>query len=105
MVLQGIDVYEGTGAIEWHRVKAANDFAFIRGAYGDRADKMAIQNFQSAKAEGLVCGLYHFYRTTISAGAQLAAMMSVLQKAGCGKGDLPPVIDVEDNPNYDGLWD
>jgi lysozyme len=105
MALSGIDVSELQGGIEWHRVAAAgNYFAYIRGAYGDYTDKMAVQNFLAARSENVLCGLYHFYRATRSASAQQDAMVNVLRKANFGKGDLPPVIDVEDNPYYDGPW-
>ena len=105
MALEGIDVYSGSGGVEWHRVAAAGKtFAFIRAAYGDVADKAAVQNFVAAKAAGLLVGLYGFFRVTKDPGAQLNMMREALAKAGCGKGDLPPAIDVEDNPHYDGPW-
>jgi lysozyme len=105
MALEGIDLAEGQGAVEWHRIaQDGKSFAFIRGAYGDRADKMAVQNFLGAKSEGLLCGLYHFYRVTRDPDEQANLMVDILQRAQFGSGDLPPVIDVEDNPAYDGPW-
>jgi lysozyme len=105
MSIEGIDIYEGVGAVEWHRVaQDEKSFAFIRGAYGDRADSMFAQNYAGAKAAGLMVGAYHFYRVTRDPQAQAQVMTGVLQKAGYGDGDLPPVIDVEDNPGYDGPW-
>ena len=105
MQLQGIDVHSGQGAVEWSRVaQDGNHFTFIRAAYGDSPDTMAIQNVLGAKSAGLRCGLYHFYRVTRDPDAQANLMIEVLQKAKYGAGDLPPVIDVEDNPNYDGEW-
>src|SRR5882672_388282 len=104
-MLEGIDIHEGQGGIEWHRVaQDGKSFAFIRGAYGDRADKMAVQNFFGAKSEKLLCSLYHFYRVTRGVDDQINLMVDVLKKAKFGPGDLPPVIDVEDNPKYDGPW-
>ena len=103
--LDGIDVHSGQGAVEWHRVaQAGNSFAFIRGAYGNAPDKMAVQNFLSAKSAGLACGLYHFYRVTRDPTDQADLMVDVLRKANFGHGDLPPVLDVEDNPAFDGAW-
>ncbi len=105
MAIEGIDVYEGNGAIEWHRVaEDGKSFAFIRGAYGDRADKMVAQNYAGAKDAGLLCGVYHFYRVTRDPQAQAQLMADILAKIGYDAGDLPPVIDVEDNPAYDGPW-
>lgn len=105
MSLDGLDVYEGTGAIDWHRVRnAGKQFVFVRGAYGDRIDKMAAQNVAGAKNEGLICGLYHFYRQPRALDAQRQAMLNAIDQVRLGSGDLPPVIDVEDNPNFDGAW-
>ena len=105
MALEGIDVYSGNGGVEWHRVASAGkSFAFVRGAYGDVADKAAAQNFNGAKQAGLLAGLYHFYRVTRDPQKQLQTMRGVLSAAGFGSGDLPPVIDVEDNPANDGEW-
>ena len=106
MALEGIDVHDAQGGIDWYRV--ANDnraFAFIRAAYGDRVDNLVVQNFVGAKHQGLVCGLYHFYRVTRDAKKQADLMVKILKQSnlGFGKGDLPPVIDVEDNPAYDGV--
>ncbi len=103
-MLDGIDVYEGKGEVDWHKVARANRFAFMRGAYGDRADRRCEDNFARAKDNGLASGLYHFYRVTRPAQAQADLMCEVLDKAGFGHGDLPPVLDVEDNPAYDGPW-
>lgn len=105
MPLEGIDLSEGQGAVEWHRVaQDGKSFAFIRGAYGDRADRMAVQNFLGAKSEGLLCGLYQFYRVTRDPDDQAQVMVDTLRSAKFGSGDLPPVLDVEDNPAYDGPW-
>ena len=105
MPVEGLDVYSGTGGVEWHRVAAAGKgFAFIRGAYGVAPDKMVRQNFAAAKGEGLVCGVYHFFRAPLDVTAQVQAFCQVLDDIKLGPGDLPPVIDVEDNPNYDGPW-
>ena len=105
-MLDGIDLHDAQGAVEWHRVAdAGNRFAFVRAAYGDRADKMVAQNYAGAKAAGLATGLYHFYRATRTPEAQANLMVSIIQNLHAGPGDLPPVLDVEDNPNYDGDWD
>jgi GH25 family lysozyme M1 (1,4-beta-N-acetylmuramidase) len=105
MALEGIDVYSGNGGVEWHRVVGAGKvFAFVRGAYGDVPDKAAVQNFTSARHAGLLTGVYAFYRVTRDPQVQLQTMLDVLTACGFGSGDLPPVIDVEDNPRYDGEW-
>jgi lysozyme len=105
MAIDGIDVFEGAGTIAWDKV--ADDgkkFVFIRGAYGDRPDKMVQQNFAAAKAKGLFCGIYHFLRASRDYTQQLKTMSRVLDQIRLGAGDLPPAIDVEDNPKFDGPW-
>ena len=106
MPIEGIDVHDQKGIVDWqHVAKAGKSFAFIRAAYGDRADTMVAQNFPKAKAEGLVRGLYHFYRVTRDPKKQADIMVATMKNVGFGPGDLPPVIDVEDNPKFDGVWD
>ncbi|GAB2839743.1 hypothetical protein GCM10027277_03360 [Pseudoduganella ginsengisoli] len=105
-MLKGIDVYAGDGAIEWHRVADdGNAFAFVRGAYGDTLDKSAPPNAAAARAVGMKVGVYHFFRARIDPKIQLQTLIQALDLANVGPGDLPPVIDIEDNPKYDGPWD
>lgn len=103
-MLDGVDVHDAQGAMQWHSVAANNQFAFVRAAYGIRADSLAEENFQGAKANGIACGLYHFFRATRDFQQQADLMCEVMTKVGLGTGDLPPVLDVEDNPQYDGPW-
>ena len=104
-MLTGIDVYEGDGAIEWHKVAETNHFAFVRGAYGDRIDKSGAPNAAAARSVELKVGIFHFWRVDIPFNKQMDAITKALEQAHVGPGDLPPVIDVEDNPKYDGEWD
>ncbi|PWF46744.1 glycoside hydrolase family 25 protein [Massilia glaciei] len=91
--------------MDWPRVRAAGiDFCFVRAAYGDKADVNAKANLAAAKAVGITCGVYHFLRTSKDATAQVALMAALFDSLGIGAGDLPPVVDVEDNPAFDGPW-
>jgi GH25 family lysozyme M1 (1,4-beta-N-acetylmuramidase) len=104
-MLKGIDVWSGTGPIDWRRVKASGvDFAYVRAAYGVIEDGAALSNLEGAKAAGLVCGVYHFLRTTRSYQAQIDLMLQQIDALGVGPGDIPPAVDVEDNPRFDGNW-
>jgi lysozyme len=103
-VLNGIDVHDAQGAIKWAQVAQNNQFAFVRGAYGTKLDGLLEDNFSGAKANGMACGVYHFLRATQDYQTQADIMCKALKQANVGKGDLPPVIDVEDNPHYDGPW-
>jgi GH25 family lysozyme M1 (1,4-beta-N-acetylmuramidase) len=102
--LAGIDIWSGNGAVEWKKVKkAAVAFAYIRAAYGDCADSRAKEYLEGARAAGVKVGVYHFLRAK-NYQAQIDLMLKLLDSLAIGKGDLPPALDVEDNPTYDGPW-
>lgn len=103
-MLNGIDVHDGQGYVAWGTVADRSQFAFIRGAYGDRPDGRYQDNYEGCKANGIPVGLYHFFRVTRDPQKQADVMCNVLQTVRFGTGDLSPVIDVEDNPHYDGPW-
>ncbi|HEX9103981.1 MAG TPA: GH25 family lysozyme [Polyangia bacterium] len=92
--VQGIDVSEFQGAINWPAVKAAGkDFAFIRVSDGTYQDPKFDSNWAGAKAAGLLRGAYQFFRASddpIAIADQFLARMGTL-----GQGDLPPTLDVE----------
>jgi lysozyme len=92
--VQGIDVSEFQGAINWSAVKAAGkQFAFIRVSDGTYQDPKFDTNWAGAKAAGLLRGAYQFFRASddpIAIADQFLARMGTL-----GDGDLPPTLDVE----------
>ena len=103
--LKGIDVWAGTGQVDWREVKESGiDFVYVRAAYGTHPDKFAVDYLKGARAAGLVCGVYHFLRTSEDYRQQIAVMTRQLELLEVGKGDLPPALDVEDNPHFDGPW-
>ena len=68
-MLNGIDVSEFNGAIDWARVKASGrvDFAIIRSGLGWtdgdialRRDKSFIENIRGCEANGIPYGVYHY---------------------------------------------
>jgi lysozyme len=104
-MLKGVDIYAGDGAVEWLKLaQAGMSFVFIRGAYGTVPDKAVAANVAGARAAGLKVGLYHFFRARLDPARQIAAMRQVIKAVGVGPGDLPPALDVEDNPAHDGAW-
>ncbi|CAN7355304.1 glycoside hydrolase family 25 protein [Pseudoduganella sp. LjRoot289] len=104
-MLNGIDVYAGDGGIEWHKVAEDNNaFVFVRGAYGNVMDKAVAANAAAARAVGLKVGVYHFLRARMDPQSQIDTFTQALKLANVGPGDLPPVLDMEDNPAYDGPW-
>lgn len=104
-MLNGIDVYASTGNIDWIKVKQGGvTFAYLRAAYGVDTDKAVVDNLKAARAAGILCGVYHFLRTSQDYDKQIDVMLRLLNTLGIGSGDLPPAVDVEDNPVYDGPW-
>jgi lysozyme len=109
-MLTGIDVHDGQGSVDWRLVSQSHSFAFVRGAYGTTPDTRVHDNVAAARAAGLCVGVYHFFRATRPAQDQadlfcgLLADLEASGQQGHG-GDLPPVLDVEDNPAFDGPYD
>src|SRR5262245_3801053 len=62
--LNGIDVYNGDGAVNWTTVKNSGiSFAFAKATEGvDFVDARFTTNMQNAKAAGVYIGPYHFCR-------------------------------------------
>ena len=102
--LQGIDVSEHQGIIDWQAVAAAGyRFAFIRTGfrgYGDAGtlveDSMAVENLQKAKEAGLEVGAYFFSQALNEEEAEeeAALAVSVIERSGVEL-DLPLIYDPE----------
>jgi lysozyme len=92
--VEGIDVSEYQGNINWGQVKASGrEFAIIRTGDGMYQDPYFAQNWSGAKAAGLIRGVYQFFEPGEDAVAQANLMLSMM--GAIGPGDLPPMIDVE----------
>lgn len=110
-VLQGIDVYEGNGEIDWESVAYAGySFAFVRvgyRGYGQEGrvheDYRAIENLRGAKEAGLRVGAYFFSQALNEEEAREEAetALSVIDESGVLL-DLPLVYDPELIKNADG---
>ncbi len=97
-VVQGVDVYEGQGTIDWQAAAGSGiDFAITRVSDGTAyPDSMFQTNWIGIKKAGLVRGLYQFFRPDVDPIAQADLMLSMLAKAGgLESGDLPPALDIE----------
>ena len=92
--VQGIDVSEFQGTINWAAVKSSgHQFAFIRVSDGTYQDPKFATNWAGAKAAGVLRGAYQFFRASddpVTIADQFLARMGTL-----GAGDLPPTLDVE----------
>jgi lysozyme len=97
-VVEGVDVYDGQGTIDWTKVKAAGrDFAFIKATQGDyNTQKTFAANWSGTKAAGIFRSPYHFFDPTIDGVAQANHFLTVLSgQGGLQPGDLPPMLDIE----------
>jgi lysozyme len=93
--VDGIDVYDGTGAIDWNAVKASGfTFAIIKATQGnyDRQTTFA-GNWAGAKDAGVVRGAYHFFDPTVDGSLQAEYFLGVM--GTLEPGDMPPMLDIE----------
>ena len=92
--VQGIDVSDHQGSVDWKAVKQAGKvFAFLKATDGITwTDPDFAANWNGARAAGLLCGAYHFYETDDDPTAQAQNFLRAVQ---LGPGDLPPVVDIE----------
>lgn len=98
-IVHGIDVSYYQGTIDWNKVaQEGHKFAFIRVSDGlNYIDSKFLQNWSGAKTAGIIRGAYQFFRPNLDAIQQAQLL---LDKMGAlEKGDLPPVIDVENTGN------
>lgn len=97
----GFDISEYQGTINWAKVdtleqKFPLEFVFIRATVGkERADRQFETNWLQAKKKNMLRGAYHYYRPNENSleQAELFIKTVTLQK-----GDLPPVLDIEQLP-------
>jgi len=92
--IQGIDISHHQGEIDWNRIpKGEVQFAFIKATEGgDHKDKRFEENWEAAKANGIIPSAYHFY-SFCKSGAEQAA--NIISSAPRESGVLPPAIDLE----------
>jgi lysozyme len=92
--IQGIDVSDHQGTVDWNAVQQAGKvFVFIKATDGITwTDPDFAANWSGAEAAGLLRGAYHFYETDDDPTAQAQNFLNAVQLA---PGDLPPVVDIE----------
>ena len=98
--IHGIDVSYYQGKIDWEKVKTMQDedvkikFAFIKATEGlMRVDPYFQRNWREAPKAGIICGAYHYFKPAKSGKWQARFF---LQNVKPEKGDLPPVVDIEE---------
>ncbi|GAK91196.1 lysozyme M1 precursor [Nonlabens ulvanivorans] len=99
--IHGIDVSHHQGAIKWNNVRHPDstkqiDFVFIRAVVGIEKDKRFKENWTGATKSQIKKGAYHYYWSNVNSTKQAAIFTS---QVVLNKGDLPPVLDIEDMSN------
>ncbi|MDR1679695.1 MAG: glycoside hydrolase family 25 protein [Prevotellaceae bacterium] len=90
----GIDISHHNGKIDWEKVREQGiEFACIKSTEGiSHTNRGFKKNYTSAKRNGIIAGMYHFFIFRKD-GAEQACFF--LEKLKYEAGDLPPVVDVE----------
>lgn len=89
--MNGIDVSEYQGDINWAKVKSAGiGFAYIRAGVGVTIDKQAKRNITVSKLRGVPRGVYIYFKPELDVAKQAKILLDAHQ--GC---ELIPMIDVE----------
>ncbi|MEO6547444.1 MAG: GH25 family lysozyme [Ferruginibacter sp.] len=97
--IHGIDVSRHQAVIDWNDVKAMQinnvkiGFGFMKATEGIQSvDGRFRKNWFEAKKVGIPRGAYHFFNASKSGKAQAE---NFIETVNLEKGDLPPVLDVE----------
>ena len=102
----GIDVSHYQGKIDWDNVAKIQDsfpisFVFIRATAGSvKVDRKYKRNWSKSKQKGFVRGAYHYYRPNENSILQANNFINTVKLQ---KGDLPPVLDIEDIPRIQSM--
>jgi lysozyme len=102
----GIDVSHYQGKIEWDKVSKLQDsfpitFVFSRATAGSvKVDRRFKKNWKQSKAKGFIRGAYHYYRPNENS---LLQADNFIRTVKLQKGDLPPVLDIEDIPRIQSM--
>lgn len=92
----GIDVSKWQGVIDWRKVGASADFAFIRVGDGLTVDPYFRRNWEDSHGKVKHRGMYQYYRPGIDPIEQ--AHLVINSCSGSSMDDLPVVLDVESIP-------
>lgn len=94
--LQGLDLSHYQPKVDWKKVaKGSTKFCFLKATEGLGTKDSSYQNhYKGCKDNGILVGAYHFFRADYSVEAQADLFLRVAKPA---KGDLPPVLDLENH--------
>ncbi len=93
--LEGIDVFDGQGTIDWPAVADAGvTFALIKATQGTYDTQASFAfNWQAAREAGVRRGAYHFFDPTDDGAAQAQHFLDAVGPRA--PGDLPAMLDIE----------
>jgi GH25 family lysozyme M1 (1,4-beta-N-acetylmuramidase) len=90
----GIDISGWVEAPDWSIVSNQGvKFIFVKASENTSADPKFSQHWQGSKSVGMLRGAYHFFHPEANNSAQQAN--TFIQAVGADKGELPPVLDLE----------
>lgn len=94
--IEGIDVSSNQGQVDWKAViGAGKTFAFARATIGGhQADPGFAAHWQDMSDAGILRGAYHFFWPLTPWQDQATNFMNTV--GALSKGDLPPVLDLEE---------
>jgi GH25 family lysozyme M1 (1,4-beta-N-acetylmuramidase) len=99
-LVKGVDVSKWQASIDWSQVKAAGyDFAFVRASDGlNYPDGMFDANWKGTKANGILRGVYQFFRPSQDPIAQADLMLAKLSAAGWMEAAISPAGSTSRSP-------
>ncbi|MEH2125811.1 GH25 family lysozyme [Nostoc sp.] len=107
MSVEGIDVSDYSENIDWQKVKSQGiHFAYAKVNYGTyKQDTRFASYWPAIKKAGIIRGAYLFFRPSEEVDRQVKMFAQVLE---IEPGDLPPVVDIEQdyyNHQQNDHWD
>ena len=100
--LNGIDISEANGKINWNQIKTDKsiDFAIIKAGQGTKVDSNFIENYNGAKAAGIPIGVYWYAKAInrAEAKAEAKACRDILKGK---KFEFPIYYAIEDENIFD----
>ncbi|HTB75753.1 MAG TPA: GH25 family lysozyme [Polyangiaceae bacterium] len=93
--VEGIDVFDGQGVIDWSAVAGAGiGFAMIKATQGTYDTQATFaSNWPASRRAGVRRGAYHFFDPTEDGVAQAQRFLAAVGPLAAG--DLPPMLDLE----------
>jgi lysozyme len=94
--LEGVDVYQSDGTIDWAQVAQTKVFAYAKASEGTAyTDPTFLTNYAGIKQAGMKAGAFLYFHPAQDPTQQANLLVSQLLKAGFSAGDLVPMIDVD----------